>query len=108
MNQSPWDDNILDCIKAVNRNLHHGGALPMKASEMLYDMECCLCSGDGLYPSSAFRVSSQTVMSKVISILGLNGDTAHDVRGYERIDLERNIYSLERLWFKIKDDPIEL
>ena len=107
MKRTPWDDIIVDRIKTVNRSLHKGGELTKKAESMLYDIECCLCSGDGLSPSSAFIAKNQWVAERVLDLMGLSGHPAKTAGGCERMDLERNMYSLERLWFKINTDTKE-
>ena len=40
---------------------------------MLYMMEDCLCSGDGLSPETAFRAKDERVVEKVLGVLGVKG-----------------------------------
>ena len=50
MKKESWNKHVMDGILTVNRNLHKGGLLPEKAQRLLYGLEDCLCSGDGLSP----------------------------------------------------------
>ena len=67
-----WDQHVMDGIKAVNRNLHKGGILPEKAQQLLYGLESCLCSGDGLSPETAFRAGNGRVADRAVELLGMN------------------------------------
>ena len=62
MKKESWDKHVMDGLLAVNKNLHKGGLLPEKAQRMLYGLEDCLCSGDGLSPQTAFRGANATDM----------------------------------------------
>ena len=72
MKNEPWDKHVMDGILAVNRNLHKGGMLPEKAQRMLYGLEDCLCSGDGLSPQTAFRAQDERVAAKAMELLGMD------------------------------------
>ena len=72
MKNCNWNEHVMDGIKAVNRNLHKGGFLPEKAQRLLYGMESCLCSGDGLSPETAFRAADGRVADRTVELLGMN------------------------------------
>ena len=72
MKNSIWDQHVMEGIKAVNRNLHKGGILPEKAEHLLYGLESCLCSGDGLSPETAFRAEDGRVADRAVELLGIS------------------------------------
>lgn len=93
----------MDGIVAVNRNLHKGGILPEKAQRMLYGLEDCLCSGDGLSPQTAFRAQDERVAAKAMELLGMDkhdqlvrkdGTTA-------QVSVDENPYGVQALFFSI-------
>ena len=67
-----WNETVFAGIRNVNQCLH-SGQLPEKAEAMLYMMEDCLCSGDGLSPETAFRAKDERVVEKVLGVLGVKG-----------------------------------
>lgn len=71
MKNERWNEHVMDGIVAVNRNLHKGGMLPEKAQRMLYELEDCLCSGDGLSPQTAFRAQDERMAAKAMELLGM-------------------------------------
>ena len=95
-----WNDNIFDGIKAVNRNLFKGG-LPERAANLLYDMECCLCSGDGLTEGTAFRACDDKVVDRVLGLLGVRDAVRRtsDGDGLIRVDLAENSFGIGSLYF---------
>ena len=93
----------MDGIKAVNRNLHKGGLLPEKAQRLLYSLESCLCSGDGLTPETAFRAADERVADRAVELLGMNGTggTGRRVGDAAEIPVGENPYGLRSLFFTI-------
>ena len=72
MKKESWNKHVIDGILTVNRNLHKGGLLPEKAQRLLYGLEDCLCSGDGLSPQTAFRAQDERVAEKAMELLGMD------------------------------------
>ena len=72
MKNELWDKHVMDDILAVNKNLHKGGLLPEKAQRMLYGLEDCLCSGDGLSTKTSFWVMDERVAEKAMELLGMD------------------------------------
>ena len=98
-----WNGLIFDNIKIVNRNLNMCN-LPEKASRMLYDMEACLCSGDGLTEGSAFRAENRTVADRVLGMTGMparvgDAKVSGDI---VRFRVEPNGYGISDLYFKVR------
>ena len=56
-----WNETIFAGIRRVNQCLY-SSQHPEKAEAMLYMMEDCLCSGDGLSPKTTFRAKNEKVV----------------------------------------------
>ena len=98
-----WNDNIFNCIRLVNRNLHGFFPLPEKAYALLYDMQSCLCSGNGLSERTAFRASSTMVIEKTLSLLGM-GSSVRDLNqtgDIAVISVSENPYKIGKIYFKV-------
>ena len=104
MRNYPWTVNIYDGLMTVNKSLYQtGDTLPAKASELLYSMESCLCSGDGLSMETAFRAADGKVIDRVLGVLGVvKADerrcTSDGIRG---IPLAVNPFGVRRVFFAI-------
>lgn len=104
-----WNKNIFNGIKAVNRNrFHNQGGLPAKASALLYQMECCLCSGDGLSPETAFCAESRTAMERVLGLLGVRmknpvGFDDENSEGVASFPVYDNLFGVRTVYFSIAD-----
>lgn len=104
MRNYPWTVNIYNGLMTVNKSLYQtGDTLPAKASELLYSMESCLCSGDGLSTETAFRAADSRVIERVLGVLGVvKADerrcTSDGVRG---IPLARNPFGVRRVFFAV-------
>ena len=103
MKNVPWDKHVMDGLLAVNKDLHKGGLLTEKAQRMLYGLEDCLCSGDGLTPQTAFRAQDERVAAKAMELLGMDGREP-----LERMDgttaqvaVNDNPYGVHALYFSI-------
>ncbi len=98
--RSSWDGEVLDGILRVNRALHQRG-VPRAAAELLYGMQCCLCSGDGLSPATAFRSGGPGVTRRVLSLLGMDSHVDRLCRagGLVEVTLWPNPHSVRNLWF---------
>ena len=103
MKNEPWDKHVMDGIVAVNRNLHKGGLLPEKAQRMLYGLEDCLCSGDGLTPQTAFRAQDERVVEKAMELLGMDRHGRLERKGGStaRVSVDENPYGVQSLFFSI-------
>ena len=97
-----WTDKIFDGIKAVNRALQ-GQDLPDAACNLLYDIQSCLCSGDGLSTESPFRAATDHAFSRAIGMLGLNPYVARiDDDGHlRRVLLRENPSGVRELYGRI-------
>ena len=95
-----WNNAVMDGIISVNRALHHGNP-PAKAGALLYGMQCCLCSGDGLSPRTAFRSGGPLVTEKTLKNLGLL-ESVERIGGrapMRAVRLSKNPYGLRYLYF---------
>ena len=95
-----WNNAVMDGIISVNRALHHGNP-PAKACDLLYGMQCCLCSGDGLTPRTAFRSGSPLVTEKTLKNLGLL-ESVQGIGGrapMRAVRLSGNPYGLRYVYF---------
>ena len=103
MKNDTWNEHVMDGIKAVNRNLHKGGFLPEKAQLLLYGMESCLCSGDGLSPETAFRAADERVAGRTVELLGMSAaaGTARREGAVAEIPVGENPYGVRSLFFTI-------
>lgn len=102
MKNEPWDKHVMDGILAVNRNLHKGGMLPEKAQRMLYGLEDCLCSGDGLSPQTAFRAQDERVAAKAMELLGMDSHGQPERKGtISQVPVDENPYGVHALFFSI-------
>ena len=103
MKNNLWDQHVMDGIKAVNRNLHKGGILPEKAQLLLYGLESCLCSGDGLSPETAFRARDGRVADRVVDLLGMNVSdwTVKRDRKAAVAAVRENPYGVHELFFNL-------
>ena len=104
MPNCPWNVNIYNGLVAVNKSLYQtGDALPAKASELLYNIESCLCSGDGLSSETAFRASDGKVVERVLGVLGV--EKADNRRcssaGVRGIPLAWNPFGVRRVFFAL-------
>ena len=102
MKKESWDKHVMDGIVAVNRNLHKGGMLPEKAQRMLYGLEDCLCSGDGLSPQTAFRAQDERVAAKAMELLGIVIFLfLRPLEKYFEVPVDDNPYGVHALFFSI-------
>ena len=103
MKNEPWDKHVMDGIVAVNRNLHKGGLLPEKAQWMLYGLEDCLCSGDGLSPQTAFRAQDERVAAKAMELLGMDsrGPLKRVGGSTTQVPVDDNPYGVQALYFSL-------
>ena len=102
MKNEPRNKHVMDGIVAVNRNLHKGGMLPEKAQQMLYGLEDCLCSGDGLSPQTAFRAQDERVAEKAMELLGMDGRGEPERKGtISQVPVDDNPYGVHALFFSI-------
>lgn len=70
---------------------------------MLYMMEDCLCSGNGLSPETAFRAKEERVVEKVLGVLGINMiRKVRDEAGMVVIWLEENVTGVDELFFSVR------
>lgn len=103
MKNDNWNKHVMDGIIAVNRNLHKGGFLPEKAQRLLYGLESCLCSGDGLSPETAFRARDERVAERAVELLGM-GAFSHPTKrdsDMAEISVGENPYGVHSLFFTI-------
>lgn len=100
MMTTSWDDNIFDGIKAVNRHLFKDD-LTERAASLLYSMECCLCSGDGLSEGTAFRTGDERVVDRVLGLLGVRDAVRRtsSADGLLTVDLAENSFGIDSLYF---------
>lgn len=104
MKKESWDKHVMDGIVAVNRNLHKGGMLPEKAQRILYGLEDCLCSGDGLSPQTAFRAQDERVAAKAMELLGVDSHGLPERKGaISQVPVDENPYGVHTLFFSIVD-----
>ena len=102
MKKESWDKHVMDGIVAVNRNLHKGGMLPEKAQRMLYGLEDCLCSGDGLSPQTAFRAQDERGAEKAMELLGMDRQGQPERKGaISQVPVDENPYGVQALLFSI-------
>ena len=103
MKNEPWDKHVMDGIVAVNRNLHKGGLLPEKAQRMLYGLEDCLCSGDGLSPQTAFRAQDERMAAKAMELLGMDsrGPLKRVGGSTTQVPVDDNPYGVQALYFSL-------
>ena len=102
MQNDSWNENILNGIQTVNRNLYKScGLLPEKAAQLLYGMESCLCSGDGLTAETAFRAANERVAERVLGVLGVHKETGpmDSAMGLTVIPLAGNPFGVQRVDF---------
>ena len=102
MKKESWNKHVMDGILTVNRNLHKGGMLPEKAQQMLYGLEDCLCSGDGLSPQTAFRAQDERVAEKAMELLGMDRQGQPERKGsISQVPVDENPYGVHALYFSI-------
>lgn len=103
MKKESWDKHVMDGILTVNRSLHKGGLLPEKAQQMLYGLEDCLCSGDGLSPQTAFRAKDERVIEKVLELLrmGIHEQLERSDGGCAKVSVGENPFGVRALYFSI-------
>lgn len=100
MKNERWNEHVMDGIVAVNRNLHKGGMLPEKAQRMLYGLEDCLCSGDGLSPQTAFRAQDERMAEKAMELLGMDSHGQPERQGaISQVSVDENPYGVHALFF---------
>jgi hypothetical protein len=104
MKNDNWNKHVMDGIMAVNRNLHKGGFLPEKARQLLYGLESCLCSGDGLSPETAFRARDERVAERAVELLGMNAFSylSEQDSGTAEVPVGENPYEVHSLFFTIE------
>ena len=99
-----WNENIFNGIKSVNRSLYKNRELlTEKASALLYSMERCLSSGDGLTAETAFHAADEKVAERVLGLLGVQedaGPTSID-KGLTVIPLTKNPFGIQRVYFTL-------
>ena len=103
MKNELWDKHVMDGIVAVNRNLHKGGLLPEKAQRMLYGLEDCLCSGDGLSPQTAFRAQDERMAERAMGLLGMDSHRPLEKMGgtIAQVPVDANPYGVQALYFSL-------
>ena len=104
MQNDPWNENIFNGLKTVNRNLYKNRALlTEKATQLLYGMESCLCSGDGLSSETAFRAADGRVIERVLGVLGVvkADDRRCASAGVRGIPLAWNPFGVRRVFFAL-------
>ena len=104
MRNVPWNVNVFNSLKTVNQSMYQNSEyLTEKASELLYNMECCLCSGDGLTFETAFIASDFRVMERVLWVLGVSkaDDRRYACGGITGIPLLANPFGVRRVFFAI-------
>lgn len=95
-----WNDTIFAGIRKVNHCLH-SGQLPEKAEAMLFLMEDCLCSGDGLSPETAFRAKDERVVEKVLGVLGVKKvGGGRDDAGVAVVHVGENEMGISEIYFR--------
>ena len=102
MQNDPWNENIFNGLKTVNRNLYKNRALlTEKATQLLYGMESCLCSGDGLTAETAFRAANERVAERVLGVLGVHEEAGpmDSAMGLTVIPLAGNPFGVRRVYF---------
>ena len=102
MQNDPWNENIFNGLKTVNRNLYKNRALlTEKATQLLYGMESCLCSGDGLTAETAFRAANERVAERVLGVLGVHEETGPigGAMGMTVIPLAGNPFGVKMVYF---------
>ena len=105
-----WNENIFNGIKTVNRNLNKNREqLTEKASALLYSMESCLCSGDGLSTETAFKAADGRVAERVLGVLGVHEEAgAMDVNeGLTAIPLAGNPFGIQRVYFAFGSESLK-
>jgi hypothetical protein len=96
--------NIYNGLITVNKSLYQtSDALPAKASDLLYSIESCLCSGDGLSAETAFRAADGRVIERVLGVLGVvrADDRRCTSDGIRSIPLAGNLFGVRRVFFAI-------
>ena len=104
MQNDPWNENIFNGLKTVNRNLYKNRALlTEKATQLLYGMESCLCSGDGLTAETAFRAANERVAERVLGVLGVHeeADPMDSAMGLTVIPLAGNPFGVKMVYFAL-------
>lgn len=104
MQNDPWNENIFNGLKTVNRNLYKNRALlTEKATQLLYGMESCLCSGDGLTAETAFRAANERVAERVLGVLGVHEETGpmDNAMGLTVIPLAGNPFGVKMVYFAL-------
>ena len=104
MQNDPWNENIFNGLKTVNRNLYKNRALlTEKATQLLYGMESCLCSGDGLTAETAFRAANERVAERVLGVLGVHEETSpiDSAMGLTVIPLAGNPFGVRMVYFAL-------
>ena len=98
-----WNDQLFEGLKAVNRNLN-AAPLPAKAEKLLRELECCLCSGDGLTEESAFKAVSLLVVDRMLGVTGMRDEMecSHIDGETLRVQMGRNRYGIESLYFTVR------
>ena len=97
-----WNETIFAGIRKVNQCLY-SGQLPEKAEAMLYMMEDCLCSGDGLSPETAFRAKDERVVEKVLGMLGVKKvGGVRDDAGVTVVRVEGNVMGVNEIFFSFR------
>ena len=97
-------DNI--CI--VNRCLYKG-APPSHAGELLFSIQCGLCSGDGLSENSPFKAESQLVADRLLNLLNLKAFIkSTDLQGNMlSVQLDTNPYGIDTVYILIQSEKNE-
>lgn len=69
---------------------------------MLFLMEDCLCSGDGLSPETAFRAKDERVVERVLGVLGVKKvGKDRDEAGMVVVHVDRDAMRVKELFFII-------
>ena len=104
MQNDRWNENIFNGIKVVNKSLYQNREnLTVKASLLLYGMEYCLCSGDGLSENSAFHAANMRIVERVLELLGVKVSlySSSFGEGISYVLVGENPFGVEQLFFSV-------
>ena len=108
MNLEKWNKLIFDNLCIVNRCLYKG-APPSHAGELLFSIQCGLCSGDGLSEKSPFKAESQLVADRLLNLLNLKAFIkSTDLQGgMLSVQLVTNPYGIDTVYILIQSEKNE-
>ena len=108
MDLEKWNKHIFDNICIVNRCLYKG-APPSHAGELLFSIQCGLCSGDGHSEKSPFKAESQLVADRLLNLLNLKAfiKTTDLQGGMLSVQLATNPYGINTIYILIQSKKNE-